>query len=215
MIKVLGVCASPIEESNTELLLTEALASIEGEDVETATVALRGLEIQDCRQCDWCLEHQTAEKLCNTADDMSDIYPQVLAADAILVACPVYLARMPGRLASFFDRLRCTLYGKTYKRALRHKVGAGLAVSWYRNSGIETTLASMHWTFLTYQMIVAVPGPLSTFGGGAVSSIGGSGEYDPDDKHLVARDVHGLRTARETAKEMIELTRIMKSAGSC
>ncbi len=210
MINVLGVCASPFEDSNTELLLNEALASVAADDVTTEVLSLRGLKIEDCCQCDWCFSHQTEQSLCRVEDDMAGIYHRVLAADALLVAAPVYLARMPGRLASFFDRLRCTLYGKTYQGALRHKIGAGLAVSWYRNSGIETTLASMHWAFLTFQMIVAVPGPIATFGGGAVSSIGGAGEWVPGGKHLVADDEHGLRGARATAQEMVELARIVK-----
>lgn len=214
LIKVLGICASPIKDSNTELLLNEALTSVQSADIETETISLRELEIQDCCQCNWCSTHQTADTLCRIRDDMADIYHRILGADAILVASPVYLARMPGRLASLLDRLRCTLYGKVYRGALKHKIGAGLAVSWYRNSGIETTLTTLHWAFLAFQMIVAVPGTLSIFGGGAVSSIGGSGEDDPDDKHLVARDRHGLRTARATAKEMIELARIMKK-GEC
>ncbi len=85
-------------------------------------------------------------------------------------------------------------------------------MSWYRVSGTETTLLSLHWGFRTFQMVVAVPGPVSTFGGGAVSSLGGSGEHDPDDHHLVARDEHGLRAVRATAREMVDLARKLKAA---
>ncbi len=214
VIKVLGICGSPVEDSNTELLLREALTSVAGPEVHTETVLLHHLDIQDCRQCDWCLAHQTPETACQERDDLPAVMGPLLEADAVLVASPVYIARMTGRLAALFDRLRCTVYGKTHQGALKHKVGAALAVGWFRNAGIETTLASIHWAFLTFQMVIAAPGPPATFGGGAVSSIGGSGRYDPDDYHPVASDEHGLETARATARAMVELARIIKAGRS-
>ena len=90
-------------------------------------------------------------------------------------------------------------------------MGAGIAVSWFRNSGIETTLTSIHWAFLTYQMVIAVPGSLSTFGGAGLSSLSGIGEFDPEDKHQVLKDEYGLKTARATARSMLELARIIKA----
>ena len=93
---------------------------------------------------------------------------------------------------------------------MKHKIGAAIAVSWYRNSGIETTISSIHWAFLTYQMVIAVPGSISTFGGAGLSSLSGTGDFDPKDKHQILKDVHGIKTARAAAKSMLELARIIK-----
>ena len=94
---------------------------------------------------------------------------------------------------------------------MKHKVGAGIAVSWFRNSGIETTISSIHWAFRTYQMVIVVPGSLSTFGGAGLSSLWGIGDFDPKDKHQVLKNEYGLMTARSTARSMLELARIVKA----
>lgn len=209
MIKVLGICGSPVKDSNTELMLREALKAIETDDVQIDLFAVNDKKIQDCRHCNWCMGKQSEGNYCAIKDDMDELYPKVVEADALMVASPVYLGRMSGHLASVLDRVRCIHYGKHYAGGMKHKVGAAIAVSWFRNSGIETTLTSIHWCFLTYQMVIAVPGSISTFGGAGLSSLSGSGEFDAKDKHQVLKDDYGLMTARETAKSMVELTRII------
>ncbi len=173
MIRVLGICGSPVKNSNTESILKEALEAIGQEDVETDFFGVQGKNVKDCIQCNWCMAKQSEEDFCAVRDDLQELYPKVAQADALLVASPVYLARMSGHLASVLDRLRCVHYGKHWLGAMKHKVGAAIAVSWYRNSGIETTMTSIHWAFLTYQMVIAVPGSLSTFGGAGLASLSG------------------------------------------
>jgi len=209
MIHILGICGSPVKDSNTELMLGEALKAIQNDEVRTDLFILHDKNVEDCRQCNWCMGKQTEDNFCAIKDDMQTLFPKVVQANALLVASPVYLARMSGRLASILDRLRCIHYGRHYGGGMKHKVGAAMALSWYRNSGIETTLNSIHWAFLTYQMVIAVPGSLSTFGGAGLTSLGGTGEFDPKDKHQVIRDAYGMQTAIATAKSMVELTRIV------
>lgn len=210
-MNVLGICGSPVKASNTDAFLREALEAVRGEGVNINTFSISGKKIEDCRQCNWCMVKQTEGQFCNVRDDMADLYPMVVKADALLVASPVYLARMSGHLAGLLDRLRCLHYGKYYAGTMKHKAGAAIAVSWYRNSGIETTLASIHWAFMTYQMVIAVPGSLSTFGGGGLSSVSGTGEFDASDKHQVLKDEFGLKGARATAMSLVELARVMKA----
>jgi len=71
---------------------------------------------------------------------MEDIYPLVLEADALLLASPVYVARLSGYMASFLDRLRVFAHGNHYKGRLTDKVGGALGVGWFRHGGLETTL---------------------------------------------------------------------------
>jgi multimeric flavodoxin WrbA len=217
MINILGICGSPVKESNTELMLREALKTVEGNGVEVNVFTLYGKKIEDCRQCNWCMAKQTEDEFCAVKDGLEELYPRVVKADALMVASPVYLARLSGHLASVLDRLRCIHYGKHYAGGMKHKIGAAIAVSWLRNSGIETTLTSIHWAFLSYQMVIAVPGSsISTFGGAGLSSLSGTGEFDPKDKHQVLKDEHGLKGARATARSMLELTKIMRAGkGHC
>jgi multimeric flavodoxin WrbA len=211
MIRVLGICGSPVKNSNAELILKEALKAIEQEDVRTEFFGVHGKSIKDCIQCNWCMAKQSKEKFCAIQDDLLELFPKVVEADALLVSSPVYLARMSGHLASVLDRLRCIHYGNYWAGGMKHKVGAAIAVSWFRNSGIETTLTSMHWAFLTYRMIIAVPGSLSTFGGAGLTSLSGTGAFDVNDKHQVLKDEYGLNTARATAISMVELAKIIKA----
>ena len=176
MVKILGICSSPVKDSNTERILKETLDSVKADDVHTELVTLKGKTIQDCVQCNWCLLKQEEGRYCSIEDDMVELYPKIIAADGLLLATPVYLARLSGLMAAMLDRMRALDYGKRTNGCLKHKVGAGIAVSWYRNSGIETTLSSLHWAFLTWQMIIASPGSMSTFGGAALSSLGGTGK---------------------------------------
>ncbi len=211
MINVLGICGSPVKDSNTEVMMKEALSAVEGEKLKTKIITLNGKKIEDCRHCNWCMIKQSEGSYCALKDDMEEIYVRVLEADALLVASPVYIGRLSGHLACVFDRLRCFIHGKFYGSALKHKVGAAMAVGWLRNSGIETTLTTIHWAFLTYQMVIAAPGILATFGGAGVSSLGGTGAFEPKDKHQVLKDEYGLKTARATAKSMVELAEIIQA----
>jgi multimeric flavodoxin WrbA len=209
MINVLGICGSPVKDSNTELLLGEALKAVQEAEVRTDLFTLHDRKFEDCRHCNWCMAKQTENNFCAIKDDMQELFPKVVEADALLVASPVYLARMSGHLASVLDRLRCIHYGKQYAGGMKYKVGAAIALSWFRNSGIETTLNTIHWAFLTYQMVIAVPGSSSTFGGAGLTSLSGTGEFDPKDKHQVLKDTYGIQTAIGTAKSMVELAKIV------
>ncbi len=209
-IKILGVCGSPVRDSNTELFLNEALGAAEADGVEVEAINLAGLEVGDCIHCNWCLAKQEEDRYCSLDDDMARLYPKVLAADGLVLATPVYLGRLSGHLAAFLDRLRALHYGRRTLGAMKYKAGAALAVAWYRHSGVETALQSLHLAFLTFQMLIAVPGSLCTFGGGGLASAGGGGEFDKDIRHGVAEDIIGLKTARATGRALVELCRLIE-----
>jgi multimeric flavodoxin WrbA len=211
MIHFLGICGSPIKGSNTELILREGLRAVEQDGIKTEVFTLHDKKIEDCIHCNWCMAKQSEGSYCSVEDDIQDLFPKVLEADALMVATPVYLGRLSGRLASALDRLRCFIHGKHYGGKLKHKVGGAIAVGWFRNTGIETTLSSIHWAFMTFQMLIATTGTMATFGGGGVSSLLGTGEFDPKDRKQILKDEYGLKTARETAKSMLELARIIKA----
>ena len=216
-IKILGICGSPIKGGNTEVLLKEALKAAESYDgVKTKLVALAGMEIKDCRHCNWCIGKQEEGKFCAQADDMVELYPEVLKADALLLASPVYVGRLSGYLACFVDRFRAFSFGNVYRGKLRNKVGGALAVAWGRHCGIETTLLTIYSTFLIFEMIAV--GPLhgaggSPFGVAGLSSEGGTGKFDPKDKLGVLHDEYGLKGVRSLARRVVEVSQLLKAGG--
>lgn len=209
-VKVLGVCSSPVQGGNTEVLLRRALDRAQAEPgVETQLVCLAGKRVEGCKHCNWCMSRQTPEEFCVQKDDMAMIYPLVLNAEILLLATPVYIGRLSGYLANFMDRLRAFIYGKVYRGPLVDKVGGALAVGWYRHAGLETALQSVVAGFLTLGMI-PVSTPHCPWGAPAVASQGGTGGFDKRIRHGVLEDGWGLEAAEALASRAVNLARRIK-----
>ena len=90
-MKIVGICGSP-RKGNSELLLREALQAAERAGAETELILLREKKIE---HCDGCLEcDETGE--CRIKDDMQEIYPKLIDANAIMIATPNYYENVPG-----------------------------------------------------------------------------------------------------------------------
>lgn len=210
-IKVLGVCGSPIKGGNTEAFLREALKTAqEFGGVKTELLTLAGRKIENCRHCNWCLAKQAEGEFCAIKDDMTEIFPKVLDADALLIATPVYTTRLSAYLATFLDRFRIFGHGNFYKGKLANKVGGALAVGWYRNLGIETALLSIVSPLLTFGMLPVNCPWGSPYGAAGLSSEQGTGRFDPKDKLGVLKDDFGLSRAQMLVERLVEVSRIVK-----
>jgi multimeric flavodoxin WrbA len=210
-IKMLGICASPFKGGNTEIFLRESLQAAERLGfVDTDIVIAADLEIRDCDQDNWCMFKSYPGRYCSKNDGMTEIYPKVIEADAILFASPVYLARVCAKMAAILDRLRAFSFGR-HRGVMKNKVGGALAVAWHRHGGIETTLLSILNSMYVLEMIpVGVHHAGAYFGAGAVSSLGGSGQGVGADHHLILQDEWGLKGGRDLAWRVAEVARMMK-----
>lgn len=209
-MKVLGICGSLVKGGNTEELLKYALRLAEEEGARTEMVTLADKSIRDCIHCNWCLTRQKEGQYCTLKDDMAALYQPVMEADILFLATPVYLGRLTGPLANFLDRIRCIEFGRVYENRLADKIGAAFAVTWGRNAGIETALMNIAEAFLILD-IIPCGSHMSPFGVAAVSSIHGTGEFDPQDRLQVLKDEWGLHTTRTVVKRAIKLARIMRA----
>jgi multimeric flavodoxin WrbA len=213
-INILGICGSPIKGGNTEAFLRESLKAAEGTgDVKTRLITLAGKDIKDCRHCNWCVRKQEEGKPCAQQDDMVEIYPELLQADALLLATPVYIGRLSGYMACFTDRLRVFAWGNVYRGKLGSKVGGALAVSWGRNYGIETALLSILSALFMMGLIPVGPphGYGSPFGACGLASEHGTGKFNPEDKLGVLRDEYGVKGAQALGKRVAEITKLIKA----
>jgi len=213
-IKVLGICATPVKgETNTEILLQATLdATRQGaDDVETELVCLGEKKIQSgCVHCNWCLQRQTADKFCAFNDDMSnEIYSKVVDADALIVATPVYIARLSWLAASFMDRLRALAEGRYYGirgplgGVLKEKVFGACSVAWIRHAGVETAQLSLIQGAFIFDMIVVSGGFQYGAGGVSAAPLGQTG--------AVRNDRFGIGTAQILGRRVIEVTRTLKA----
>jgi multimeric flavodoxin WrbA len=69
---------------------------------EVETLFLHGLKISPCRGCDTCQKDDS--KGCAIKDDMQEIYPKLIKADAWVIASPVYWFTMSAQTKTFMDR---------------------------------------------------------------------------------------------------------------
>lgn len=97
---VLGIAGSPRRHGNSEHLLDHLLEGVEENGLRTVKLAVADAGILPCRGCNAC--STTGE--CVVRDGMSDVYPLLDTADAIVVATPVFFATVPAVLKALYDR---------------------------------------------------------------------------------------------------------------
>ena len=122
-MKVVGICGSP-RKGNTEWMLRRFLEAAAKAGAETELILLRQKNIKGCDGCLTCEAGGRERKgLCRVRDDMQEIYPKLVEADALAFGTPVYFEMLSGLLKNFMDRT-CAIWTK-----LEGKPVVGLAVA--------------------------------------------------------------------------------------
>jgi multimeric flavodoxin WrbA len=99
-MNVIAVSDSP-RKGNTEWMLNKLLEILAQSGVEVELILLRKKEI---KRCTGCLTCEDREGFCKLKDDMQEIYPKLLATNAIILGSPVYFEMISGLLKNFIDR---------------------------------------------------------------------------------------------------------------
>lgn len=99
-MNVLGISGSPRKGGNTETLLDAFLAGVEEAGAEKQKVILRDLEFTSCKGCNAC--HKTGE--CVLKDDLTPLFDEIIAADILALASPIYSMGITAELKAFIDR---------------------------------------------------------------------------------------------------------------
>jgi multimeric flavodoxin WrbA len=99
-LKILGIMGSPRIGGNTDLLLDEALKGAAAGGAETEKIIVDRLKITPCKEIYHCLEDGT----CPLRDDMTALYDTILAADAIIVASPIFFYTVSAQVLAFMSR---------------------------------------------------------------------------------------------------------------
>jgi multimeric flavodoxin WrbA len=108
-LKVLGIMGSPRIKGNTELLLDEALKGAQSQQAEVEKIVVDKLRIAPCREYYGCLRDGN----CVIRDDMDEVYPKLLDADAIIVASPIFFYSVSAQLKALIDRCQA-LWARKY-----------------------------------------------------------------------------------------------------
>ncbi len=101
MKKVLVISGSPRKGGNSDLLCDEFIrgAKEAGNEVEKVTLAEK--QVGFCRACYYCRSHGGE---CAIRDDMGAILNQMLLADVIVLASPVYFYSIDAQMKALIDR---------------------------------------------------------------------------------------------------------------
>jgi multimeric flavodoxin WrbA len=100
MRNVLILKGSPRERGNSAVLAGKAAEGAGAAGAQVESIYLHGLDIRPCDACELCKD----EGECVIEDDMRPLYPKLAAADAILLASPVYWFTFSAQLKLCMDR---------------------------------------------------------------------------------------------------------------
>ena len=145
-MNILGISGSPRKGGNTEILLDIALKEAKQNGAQVSKVLLREKSIAPCNGC---LKCHTSGK-CVIKDDMQGIYQEMLAADGILWATPVYFWSMTGQTKTMMDRTYALLFPQSQ---LANKVGGLITIAGGR--GCMSTAHIFHMYFRYNAMFFA------------------------------------------------------------
>ena len=108
-MKVLGLMGSPRTKGNTDLLLDEAPKGAKKQGAATEKLVIDKLKIAPCKEYYGCLQDGN----CVIRDDMDSVYPALVAADAVIVAAPMFFYGVSAQLKALIDRCQA-LWARKY-----------------------------------------------------------------------------------------------------
>jgi multimeric flavodoxin WrbA/putative sterol carrier protein len=127
--KVVAINGSPHERiGNTSQMIAMLRGALEKEGLQLEEILLSSHRINYCVGCGNCL----TKGGCWIKDDYSAIAKKAFAADAVVLACPVYVFNVTAQMKTFLDR--SLGYGhrpqESWKPGMVVSVSAGLGESW-------------------------------------------------------------------------------------
>jgi multimeric flavodoxin WrbA len=99
-VKVLGISGSPHRHGNTETLLDAFLEGAKDAGADVEKVVLRELSYSACRGCNAC--HK--QGVCVVKDDLTKVFEQILEADVLALASPIYSMGITAEMKGLIDR---------------------------------------------------------------------------------------------------------------
>jgi multimeric flavodoxin WrbA len=126
--KIVAINGSPNRHGgNTGQMLAMIGKTLDKEGCELEVICLAEKRIWFCAGCGFCLENVAGK--CWIKDEHRSIVDEILAADGVILASPVYIAHVTGQMKVFLDR--CLGIGHkprpTWKPGLAVSVSGGWA----------------------------------------------------------------------------------------
>jgi multimeric flavodoxin WrbA len=100
---------SPRIGGNTDLLLDEALKGAQSQGADAEKIVAANLKIAPCREIYACLK----DGKCVIRDDMDSLYAKIIAADAVIIASPIFFYTVSPQLMALISRCQA-LWSRKY-----------------------------------------------------------------------------------------------------
>jgi len=154
---------SPRERGNSAVLADQVATGAQESGAQVESFYLHGMDIHPCDGCDFCIE----TGVCVVKDDMQKLYPKLLAADAIVLASPIYWFTYSAQLKTCIDRWYALF---NYKNDAFKGKGMGVVLAYgdtdvYTSGGINAIHAfETMFRFLQVEVVGWVYGSLGDVG---------------------------------------------------
>ncbi|MFX1251342.1 MAG: flavodoxin family protein [Promethearchaeota archaeon] len=196
-IKILGISGSP-RIGSTDFIVRKTLDYAEEKyNVETEYWTAHRKKINFCTHCDYCVRKKEG---CIQKDDIQDLYPLLLRADAWILASPVYQGQVSGQLKVVLDRSRAVVAKDP--KAFENKVGMAIAIGGDRIGGQEPTIQTI-LNFYVINLMIPVGG--GSFG----SNLGGTVWSKDQGAKGAELDKEGWRSIRRTVRRMVKIASLL------
>jgi len=201
-IKLLGIIGSPRSNSNSKIMLDEAIKGFK--DVikpDLTIIDISNEKINHCMACNRCKEN----KECVLKDDFNNIFKIWIKADALLYSAPVYHSSIPSKLKALIDRIGHVCFAIYNRKDPRFcKIGGVLAQGTSRYGGQELAIQ-----FLINHLLIMNCIPVS--GDTPESYLGAPGKSPNWEKGSIMEDKIALKTARNLGQRVAEVALIFKA----
>jgi len=124
-LKVLGIMGSPRVGGNTDLLLDKALKGAEDEGARVEKIIVDRLNISPCREYYGCLK----DGKCLIRDDMDKIYPELVEAERLIIASPIFFYGLSAQVKALIDRSQALWARKYVLHDLPEKIRKGALIA--------------------------------------------------------------------------------------
>ena len=115
--RIVIVIGSPRRNGNSATLAQSVADGARSVGGEVESFYLHEMSISPCDACGVCRKESSAD--CIIDDDMTDLYPKLRQADALVIASPIYYFTVSAQTKLFMDR--CYALGGPQGNALKGK----------------------------------------------------------------------------------------------
>lgn len=170
MKKLITFCGSPRRNGISRQLLDQAVRGAEERGAQVSFYDLNAPGIRGCQCCGFCRGHEG----CALQDPLAPMYGELVQADAILLAAPIYFHQLSGQTKVWLDRLYPMFDTPSYRsRYPGKKVATIFSQGFEDPAKYQDVIRQLHGIFEKWQWTMA----------GSLLSVGGStysGKTAPD-----------------------------------